>query len=146
MIKASMILDWESLNNYQMNKKDTLRKILIPIMLILSSAIMAFAWLGHLKYKEELSFVMAALFAWLLVLPEYILNVSAIRWGVGIYEPSEMAAMNLSSGVVFIAIVSHFVLGEELSIQKYIGFGLMFVAMFLISSPKAKEVKKQNEL
>ncbi|MGB0882257.1 MAG: DMT family protein [Vicingaceae bacterium] len=111
-------------------------------MLVLSSAIMAMAWLGHLKYKEDLSFLMATLFAWLLVLPEYLLNVSAIRWGVGVYQPSEMAAMNLSSGIVFIAIVSHFVLGEELSLQKYIGFAIMIIAMVLISSPKSTESKK----
>lgn len=80
--------------------------------------------------------MMAALFAWILVLPEYLLNVSAIRWGVGTYSPSEMAAMNLSSGIVFIALVSNFVLGEELTTQKYIGFGLMVIAMLLISEPK----------
>ena len=114
-------------------------------MLILSSAIMAMAWLGHLKYKEDLSFLMATLFAWLLVLPEYLLNVSAIRWGVGVYQPSEMAAMNLSSGIVFIALVSHFVLGEEITIQKYIGFGLMIIAMVLISSPKSTSSKKITE-
>ena len=115
-------------------------------MLILSSAIMAMAWLGHLKYKEDLSFLSAALFAWLLVLPEYILNVSAIRWGVGIYQPSEMAAMNLSSGIIFIALVSHFFLGEELTTQKYIGFGLMIIAMVLISEPKTTEVKNKKNL
>lgn len=129
-----------------MNKKKSRRKLLVPIMLILSSAIMAIAWLGHLKYKEDLSFLMAALFAWLLVLPEYILNVSAIRWGIGTYEPSEMAAMNLSSGIVFIALVSHFMLGEEISIQKYIGFGLMIVAMVLISGSKPAEIKNQKDL
>jgi len=115
-------------------------------MLILSSAIMAVAWLGHLKYKEDLSFLMATLFAWLLVLPEYILNVSAIRWGVGVYQPSEMAAMNLSSGIVFIALVSHFFLGEELTTQKYIGFGLMIIAMVFISGSKPAEIKNQKEL
>lgn len=129
-----------------MKKSDKLRVFLVPTMLILSSAIMAMAWLGHLKYKEELSFMMAALFAWLLVLPEYILNVSAIRWGIGVYQPSEMAAMNLSSGIVFIALVSHFVLGEELTMQKYIGFGLMVVAMILISEAKPAESKKKEEL
>ncbi len=128
-----------------MNKKSTLQKILVPIMLILSSAIMAMAWLGHLKYKEDLSFLMAALFAWILVLPEYILNVSAIRWGVGTYEPSEMAAMNLSSGIVFIALVSHFFLGEEISIQKYFGFGLMIVAMVLISGSKSAKNENKKE-
>jgi uncharacterized protein (DUF486 family) len=130
-----------------MKKKNTLRNFLVPIMLILSSAIMAIAWLGHLKYKEDLSFLTAALFAWILVLPEYILNVSAIRWGVGVYQPSEMAAMNLSSGIVFIALVSHFILGEEISTQKYIGFGLMIIAMVLISGgSKPAEVKSQKEL
>lgn len=124
-----------------MIKKSTLRFFLIPIMLMLSSAIMAMAWLGHLKYKEDLSFLMAAFFAWLLVLPEYILNVSAIRWGVGVYQSSEMAAMNLSSGIVFIALVSHFVLGEELTIQKYVGFGLMMIAMVLISESKPADQK-----
>ena len=126
-----------------MKKKDKLRIYLIPIMLTLSSAIMAFAWLGHLKYKEDLSFLMAALLAWLLVLPEYLLNVSAIRWGVGIYQPSEMAAMNLSTGVVFIALVSHFMLGEELTTQKYIGFGLMIIAMVLVSESKPSKNLKE---
>ncbi len=128
-----------------MQEDKTLRKIFIPIMLIVSSAIMAMAWLGHLKYKEDLSFAMATLFAWLLVLPEYILNVSAIRWGIGVYQPSEMGAMNLSSGIVFIALVSHFFLGEELTVQKYIGFGLMIVAMVLISEPKKAEVGTKEE-
>ena len=104
------------------------------------------AWLGHLKYKEDLSFLMAALFAWLLVLPEYLLNVSAIRWGIGVYQPSEMAAINLSSGIVFIALISHFVLGEELTLQKYIGFGLMIIAMILISESKPSEIKNQKNL
>lgn len=129
-----------------MTKKNRARFFLVPIMLILSSAIMAMAWLGHLKYKEDLSFMMAALFAWLLVLPEYLLNVSAIRWGIGIYQPSEMAAMNLSSGIIFIALVSHFVLGEELTTQKYIGFGLMIIAMILISESKPTETKNQKNL
>ena len=131
--------NFAQLTHYTMNKKNRLRIILIPIMLTLSSAIMAMAWLGHLKYKEDLSFMTASLLAWLLVLPEYLLNVSAIRWGVGVYQPSEMAAMNLSSGIVFIALVSHFFLGEELTTQKYIGFGLMIVAMILIAESKPSE-------
>ena len=134
------------LTDDSMNKKNRLRIILIPIMLTLSSAIMAMAWLGHLKYKEDLSFMMASLLAWLLVLPEYLLNVSAIRWGVGVYQPSEMAAMNLSSGIVFIALVSHFFLGEELTTQKYIGFGLMIVAMILIAEAKPAKIEDKKEL
>ncbi|WP_372367497.1 DMT family protein [Candidatus Uabimicrobium sp. HlEnr_7] len=109
-------------------------------MLILSSTIMAMAWLGHLKYKENLSFWIATLVAWLIVLPEYLLNISAIRWGVKKYTPSQMAAINLSSGVVFIALVSHFFLGEALTTRKYIGFAFMIMAMILITGPK--KIKK----
>ena len=112
---------------------------MVPLMLILSSAIMAAAWLGHLKYKESLSFWTATLTAWLIVLPEYLLNISAIRWGIKKYTPSQMAAMNLSSGVVFIALVSHFFLGEALTTRKYIGFALMTVAMVLITGAKRIE-------
>lgn len=128
-----------------MNKTDKRRKILVPIMLILSSTIMVLAWIGHLKFKDDLSFIVAALIAWLFVLPEYLLNISAIRWGIGTYDPSEMAAINLSSGIVFTAIVSHFMLGEELTTQKYIGFGLMIIAMILISGPKSPESKNKKD-
>jgi hypothetical protein len=125
-------------------KKNKAKVFLVPAMLILSSAIMAMAWLGHLHFKNEWSFWLASLLAWLFVLPEYILNISAIRWGVGTYQPSTMGAMNLSSGVVFIALVSHFYLGEELTVKKYIGFGLMIIAMILISEgkPSKKELQK----
>lgn len=129
-----------------MQKKSKLRNYMVPIMLITSSAIMAMAWIGHLKYKEDLSFLVAAMLAWVLVLPEYLLNVSGIRWGVGVYQPSEMAAMNLSSGIVFIALVSHFFLGEEISTQKYMGFGLMIISMALISGSKKTETKNQKDL
>ena len=125
-----------------MKKEKSLRKLLIPTMLILSSAIMAVAWLGHLKYKEDLSFITSALFAWFLVLPEYLLNITAIRWGVGLFTPSVMASINLASGIVFIALVSHFMLGEEISLQKYLGFGLMIVAMFFISSSNSTKTEK----
>ncbi len=121
------------------NNKDKYVTFMVPFMLILSSSIMAMAWLGHLKYKESLSFWMATLVAWLIVLPEYILNISAIRWGIKKYTPSQMAAMNLSSGVLFIALVSHFFLGEALTMQKYIGFAIMTVAMMLITGAKKIE-------
>ena len=121
------------------NSKDKYVAFMVPFMLILSSAIMAIAWLGHLKYKQDLSFWLATLAAWLIVLPEYLLNISAIRWGVKKYTPSQMAAMNLSSGVVFIALVSHFFLGEALTTRKYIGFVLMTVAMMLITGVKKIE-------
>lgn len=104
---------------------------LVPIMLFTSSILMAFAWIGHVKYRKK-SFWIALVFSWLLVLPEYLLNVSAIRWGVGTYEPSEMAAINLSTGVVCIALVSKLFLGEKLSPRKILGFILMIISVTLV--------------
>lgn len=108
-----------------------MERYLVPLMLLISSILMAFAWIGHIKYKNK-SFVAALIFSWLLVLPEYLLNVSAIRWGVGTYQPSEMAAMNLATGVLCIALVSKMFLGEKLSIRKVIGFILMVVSVVLV--------------
>lgn len=107
------------------------RILIVPAMLFLSSLIMAFAWLGHLRF-EELPFVWATLACWLLVLPEYFLNILAIRIGHKIYTGAQMASFNLSSGVVCVALISRFFLGEHLSPRQLFGFGLMIIAMSLI--------------
>ena len=104
---------------------------LVPFMLFISSILMAFAWIGHTKYRKK-GFLVALFLSWLLVLPEYLLNVSAIRWGVGTFQPSEMAAINLSTGVLCIALVSKFFLGEKLSKRKVLGFILMAISVILV--------------
>lgn len=109
--------------------------LVVPLMLFLSSMIMALAWLGHLRFKEY-PFVYALLACWLLVLPEYALNVSAIRWGHKVYSGAHMAAFNLCSGVFCVALVARFVLGEELTTRKLVGFVLMAVAMYLLPSDR----------
>ncbi|MEM8719862.1 MAG: DMT family protein [Cyanobacteria bacterium P01_G01_bin.39] len=101
-------------------------------MLFLSSMIMALAWLGHLRFSQ-LPLVWATLCCWLLVLPEYFLNILAIRLGHKIYTGAQMAAFRLSSGVICITIVSRLVLGENLTPRKLFGLGLMIVAMILIA-------------
>ena len=108
-----------------------MERYLVPLMLFASSILMAFAWIGHVKYKHK-GFFVALVFSWLLVLPEYLLNVSAIRWGVGTYQPSEMAAMNLSTGVLCIALVSKMFLGERLGSRKVYGFILMAISVILV--------------
>ena len=46
---------------------------LVPAMLFLSSLFMAFAWLGHIRFRHK-GFFLALLFSWFLVLPEYLLK------------------------------------------------------------------------
>ena len=113
-------------------------------MLLASSAIMALAWLGHLRFKADLSFATATLMAWLLVLPEYGLNITALRKGYGTYTGGQMAAFRLCSGVVFIALVSRYVLGEPLGLRKLLGFGVMFIAMALIATGRRDEEREET--
>ena len=111
--------------------------IVVPCMLILSSILMAFAWIGHLKFEHSWSFWTAMGVSWLIVLPEYLLNVSATRMGSGIYSGAQMASFNMASGVICVAIVSRYFLGEPWSIRQFLGFVLMAVSIFLIVGGKS---------
>ena len=113
---------------------DRARRILVPIMLAVSSLLMALAWMGHLTHQEW-PFLIALAVCWVVVLPEYILNVSAIRVGYRVYSGAQMGAFNLCSGVVCVALVSRFVLGESLSLHQIVGFAIMVLAMLLIAFP-----------
>jgi uncharacterized protein (DUF486 family) len=66
------------------------------------------------------------------VLPEYVLNVSATRWGIGMYSGAQMASFHLCSGVICVALVSRFVLHEPISPTQFLGFGLLAAGMALV--------------
>ena len=128
----------------EQNLTDRCRALIVPMMLFTSSLIMAFAWLGHLKFSQ-LPLVWATLCCWLLVLPEYFLNISAIRLGHKIYTGAQMASFRLCSGVICVALVSRLILGEDLTSRKLLGLGLMIIAMVLIAQQsKIKETKINN--
>jgi uncharacterized protein (DUF486 family) len=111
----------------------TLRLIAVPCLMFLTSAIMSVAWLAHLRYRTQVSFLAALSVSWLLVLPEYVLNVATTRLGYGTYTGAQMASFHLSFGVVCVALVSKFVLGESLGMRQMMGFALLAVATLLIS-------------
>ena len=104
---------------------------LVPLMLLAASALMAFAWLGHIRFRHR-GYLVALFLSWILVLPEYILNTSALRWGHGVYDGGEMAAMHLCGGVFCVALVSRFFLGEKLAARQVLGFLLMAAAVVLV--------------
>jgi uncharacterized protein (DUF486 family) len=113
-------------------KPNRMKIVLVPMMLALAGMLMACAWIAHLKFKSSWSFGTALVMSWLFVLPEYIFNVFSARWGIGTYSGAQMAAMHLAFGVIAVAIVSRFFLGEPLSTSQLCGFGLMIVAIGLI--------------
>ena len=77
--------------------------LLVPLMLLAASLLMAFAWLAHIRFRKS-RYLVALGASWLLVLPEYVLNITATRWGIDTYSGGEMAAMHLSAGVVCVAL------------------------------------------
>ena len=105
--------------------------VIVPIMLFASSVLMALAWIGHIRFRHK-GFWFALIVSWMLVLPEYILNVSAIRYGHEVFSGGQMAAMNISSGVICVALVARFFLGEHLSRRQIFGFVLMAVAVTMV--------------
>lgn len=105
--------------------------VLVPLMLLTAGLLMSFAWIGHLKFKSW-SFLTALTVSWLLVLPEYILNVFSARWGREVFSGAQMAAIHLGSGVLCVALIARLHLGEDLSWSQLAGFALMGIAMALI--------------
>ena len=107
--------------------------ILVPALMFLSSCVMALAWLGHLRYRDSISFGTALMLSWLLVLPEYVLNVAGTRYGYGTYNGAQMASFHLAFGVICVALVSRYVLGENIDSTQWIGFAFLAVAVVLIT-------------
>jgi len=95
---------------------------------------MATAWLGHLRIRE-MSFWTALALSWAIVLPEYVLNVAATRYGFGTYTGAQMAAFHLASGVVCVTVVSRFLLHEKIAATQLVGFVLLAAGMVLILRP-----------
>jgi uncharacterized protein len=110
-----------------------MKEVAVPALMLLSSVLMSLAWLGHLRYRNRIGFLTALSMSWLIVLPEYILNTAATRYGYGTYTGAEMASFRLAFGVVCIALVSHYVLGERFTRSQLTGFVLLAVAIVLIT-------------
>src|SRR5215471_2983723 len=105
--------------------------LLVPAMIFASGAFMATAWLGHLRIREY-GWWVALLVSWAIVLPEYILNVSATRRGIGTFTGAQMASLHLCSGVLCVALVSRFLLHETMSRSQMGGFVLLAAGMLLV--------------
>lgn len=112
-----------------------MKEVLVPAAMFFSSLLMSLAWLGHLRFRNRIGFMTALGASWAIVLPEYMLNTVATRYGYGTYTGAEMASFRLAFGVVCIALVSHFFLGERLDRVQLVGFTLLAVAIVLITAP-----------
>lgn len=110
-----------------------MKPVLVPLFMFLASGLMALAWLGHLRFRDSIGFWTALGLSWMIVLPEYVLNVAATRYGYDTYTGAQMATFHLAFGVVCVAAVSRYVLGEALTTKQLLGFALLAVGTVLIT-------------
>lgn len=107
--------------------------LLVPACMLIAACLMALAWLGHLRFRDSIGFWTALGLSWMVVLPEYVLNVAATRWGHGTYSGAQMATFHLAFGVIAVALVSRFVLGERVTTTQLVGFALLALGTVLIA-------------
>ena len=109
----------------------SLTAILPIVMLVASNVFMTVAWYGHLKFPHAAMWVVV-MASWAIALFEYWLAVPANRIGYGTYTAAELKTIQeVISLTVFVGFAV-FVLGEKLTWNHAVGFGLIFAGAFFI--------------
>lgn len=104
----------------------------MPILLLCCSNIfMTFAWYGQLKFPTA-SLWVVILGGWGLALFEYCFAVPANRIGYGTYTGAELKAIQETISITVFVFFAIFYLGEKLTINHFIGFGLIASGAFFI--------------
>jgi hypothetical protein len=105
---------------------------LVPILLLIGSNLfMTTAWYGHLKFPTAPMWA-AVMASWGIALVEYWLAVPANRIGFGTYSASELKAIQEVVSIVVFVGFAVLVLGEKLTWNHAVGFGLIGVGAFFI--------------
>lgn len=101
------------------------------VLLVLSNVFMSFAWYGHLKFPHMAMWV-AILVSWGIALIEYCFAVPANRIGYGAYTAAELKTIQEVISLTVFAGFAVFVLGERLTWNHAVGFGLIFLGAFFV--------------
>jgi uncharacterized protein (DUF486 family) len=105
---------------------------LVPIgLLIVSNIFMTFAWYGHLGDMSR-PLWLAVLIAWGIAFFEYCLAVPANRIGYGVYTAAELKTLQEVITLIVFAGFAAFWLGETLTMNHLVGFGLIAAGAFFI--------------
>ena len=105
--------------------------VLPIIMLCCSNVFMTFAWYGQLKFPAATLWV-AIIASWGIAFFEYCLAVPANRIGYGTYSGAELKAMQEVISIAAFVLFAIFVLGEKLTLNHFVGFGLIGAGAFFI--------------
>ncbi|WP_099074871.1 DMT family protein [Proteus alimentorum] len=105
------------------------------ILLIISNIFMTFAWYGHLKYGNK-SLIVVIILSWLIAFVEYCFAVPANRIGHNYYSAAELKTIQEVITLTIFAIFSVTYLGENFTLNHFIGFLLIGAgALFIFKGP-----------
>ncbi len=109
---------------------------LAPIgLLLVSNVFMTFAWYGHLKHTDK-ALWLVVLASWGIAFFEYCLAVPANRVGHTVWSAAELKTMQEVITLIVFAVFSVAWLGESLTWNHLIGFGLIAAgAYFVFAGP-----------
>lgn len=106
-------------------------KILPVLLLLASNVFMTFAWYGHLRFKAS-PIWLAVVASWGIAFIEYCLAVPANRIGHGAYTAAELKTMQEVITLAVFAVFSVAYLGEALTWNHAVGFGLIALGAFFV--------------
>lgn len=108
----------------------------LPILLLLGSNVfMTVAWYGHLKFPGA-ALPTVIMISWAIALLEYCLAVPANRIGHAVYSAAELKTIQEVISLAVFAGFSVTVLGEKLTLNHLVGFGLIALgAIFIFRGP-----------
>lgn len=100
-------------------------------LLIASNVFMTFAWYGHLKYKSA-PLIAVILISWGIAFFEYVMQVPANRIGHGHFSAAQLKTIQEVISLSVFAVFSWAYLGERLSWQHGVGFGLICLGAWFV--------------
>ncbi|WEK03130.1 MAG: DMT family protein [Candidatus Devosia phytovorans] len=105
---------------------------LAPIgLLIASNLFMTFAWYGHLKFPQTALWVVVFI-SWGIAFFEYWLAVPANRIGHAVYSGAELKTIQEVISLSVFVLFAVFYLGEKLTLNHGVGFGLIALGAFFV--------------
>ncbi len=105
---------------------------LLPILLLVcSNVFMTFAWYGHLKFASK-PLMIVILISWGIAFFEYCLAVPANRIGHEVYSAAELKVMQEVITLTVFMVFSVTYLGEKITMNHLVGFGLIVAGAFFI--------------
>lgn len=100
-------------------------------LLTASNIFMTFAWYGHLRFKAA-PLIVVVLVSWGIAFFEYLLQVPANRIGYGHFNAAQLKTIQEVISLSVFVVFSWAYLGERLTWNVALGFGLICLGAFMI--------------